>query len=273
MHQFVSFNRQILRAENAFVSAVASAALYGKGVFTTLAVRDGQPFLWEKHRRRLSRNAETLQIDLAEFDEKTIRTALAELIEKNKFRNGRARITFFDENSSGIWNFTADKKPSFLITTADLQPVPENLRLTVSPFRVNSASPLAGVKSCNYLEKILALNEAKNRGFDEAVQLNERGAVASACLANVFWLHEKKLFTPPLAAGCLAGTTREFLLENLKKAGKPECFEVESGLRTLLNADAIFLTSAGLNIARIAEFDGRVYERQDTNATEIIDLI
>ena len=273
MHQFVSFNRQIKRAENAWISAAATAALYGQGVFTTIAVRNKLPFLWEKHWRRLTVNAEKLQIDLSEFDEKTIANALAELIAKNKFTNGRARITFFDESPGVIWNFESGKKTSFLITTADLQPTLENLRLTVSPFRVNSASPLAGVKSCNYLEKILVLSEAKKRGFDEAVQTNERNAVASACLANIFWLASGKLFTPPLAAGCLAGTTREFLLEELKKVGKLECFEVESDLESLRNADAIFLTSVGLNIAQVAEFDERAYKRKSIELKEIINLM
>lgn len=272
-HRFVAFNRQILRAENASIPAASAAALYGSGVFTTVAVSNAQPFLWEKHWRRLTANAETLGIDLSEFDEKTIKNALIELIEKNKFTNGRARITFFDESASGIWHFESNKKTGFLIMTADLKPAPENLRLTVSPFRVNTASPLASVKSCNYTEKILALDEAKTRGFNEAVQLNERGAIATACFANVFWLEQEKLFTPPLAAGCLAGTTREFFLDEIKKNGKLECFEVESDLEVLRSADAIFLTSAGLNIARVAEFDGRVYEREHTGASEIIDLI
>jgi branched-subunit amino acid aminotransferase/4-amino-4-deoxychorismate lyase len=273
MHQFVSFNRQILRAENASISAAASAALYGKGVFTTIAIGDAQPFLWEKHWRRLTANAAVLQINLSEFDEKTTQTALAELITKNKFTKGRARITFFDESSSNIWNFEAAERTSFLITTADLKPMPEKLRLTVSPFRINSASPLAGVKSCNYLEKISALSEAKKRGFDEAVQLNERGGIASACMANIFWLAKGKLFTPPLAGGCLAGTTREFLLERLIKSEKLECFEAESDLQSLRNADAIFLTSAGLNVIQVAEFDGRIYAGKYADITNIIDLI
>lgn len=273
MHTFVSFNNQIIRAEDASISAAASAAIYGKGVFTTLGVQHGQPFLWEKHWRRLNENAEKLEIDLAAFDEKIMKNALAEITKVNNLTNGRARITFFDESPSRIWNFASGKKTSFLITTADAKPISENLRLTVSPFRVNSASPLAGVKSCNYLEKILALSESKKRGFNEAVQLNERGTIVSACMANIFWLSDEKLYTPPLVAGCLAGTTREFLMEEMKKAGKFECSELETGLRFLRNADAIFLTSAGLNIVQVAEFDGRVYNRKYSEITEIIDLI
>jgi branched-subunit amino acid aminotransferase/4-amino-4-deoxychorismate lyase len=135
--------------------------------------------------------------------------------------------------------------------------VPADFRLTISPHHVNSASPLAGVKSCNYLEKQVALDEAKARGFDEAVQLNERGQIASVCMANIFWLKEERLYTPSLKTGCLAGTTREFVMENV------ECEETEDGPDSLAEAEAIFLTSAGLGIAAAAEFDGRLLPPSD----------
>ena len=112
-------------------------------------------------------------------------------------------------------------------------------------------SPLAGVKSCNYLENLLAFDDARKRGFDEALRLNERGEIASACMANIFWLLDGRLYTPSLATGCLRGTTREFIMENL------ECHETEASLEILNEADAIFLTSAGIGIAEISELDGR----------------
>jgi branched-subunit amino acid aminotransferase/4-amino-4-deoxychorismate lyase len=107
------------------------------------------------------------------------------------------------------------------------------------------------VKSCNYLEKILAKGEAKRRGFDEAIQLNERSEIVSACMANVIWQKHGRLFTPSLKTGCLGGTTREFVLEN------SDCDEVEVGLEELRSADEIFLTSAGIGIVQVAEFEGR----------------
>ncbi|MEO6589891.1 MAG: aminotransferase class IV, partial [Pyrinomonadaceae bacterium] len=119
----------------------------------------------------------------------------------------------------------------------------------ISPFLVNSTSPLAGVKSCDYLENIIALEEAEQRGFDEAVRLNERGEIVSACMANIFWRKSGRLFTPLLKTGCLAGTMREFVLEN------EDGFEIKMSLDSLENADEIFLTSAGLGICKVSEFD------------------
>jgi 4-amino-4-deoxychorismate lyase len=241
MHKFISFNRQIISANDAKISAISSASLYGKGVFTTIAIYGGKPFLWEKHWRRLYENSGKLGIKL--IDEETCKTEILRLIEANKILNGRMRITFVDESASKIWQFPTENKTSFLIITADLREV-SNINLTVSPFTVNSTSPLANIKSCNYLEQILALEDAQNRGFNEAIRLNECGEITSAAMANIFWLKDEKLFTPSLKTGCLAGTTREFILENYK------CFEVENGLESLENADDIFLTSSGITIQR-----------------------
>ena len=154
MHRIVFFNQKILSASETNLPAVSSAALYARGVFTTVAIKDRKAFLWEKHWRRLKDNADRIGVDLSEFSENFFVSALDELIEKNEIENGRARITFFDESASRIWHFEMRRKTSVLMTTDDVREVRENLRLTISPFLVNSTSPLAGVKSCNYMENI-----------------------------------------------------------------------------------------------------------------------
>jgi branched-subunit amino acid aminotransferase/4-amino-4-deoxychorismate lyase len=246
------------------IPGLSSAALYGKGIFTTISILRGQPFLWEKHWRRLTNDSAKLGIDMAEFLESKVRDAVEDLIHLKKLTNGRARITFFDSSSSKIWPFDSTAKTSLLIMTGDPRPVPVNFRLTESPYPVNSLSPLAGVKSCNYLENILALDEAKGHGFDEAVRVNERGEVTSGVMANVFWLRDDVLYTPSLKTGCLAGTSREFVLENLVAR------EVEATIDDLKAADAIFLTSAGLGVVQAAEFDSRSFNPTDHAVTRLL---
>ena len=223
--------------------------LYGKGIFTTIAIRDGEPFLWEKHWRRLTDNAAKVGIDLAEHAEVKTRDALEKSIATNNLTCGRARITFYDESLSEIWLGGDEHKTTLSIIVAEHRIIPQPFKLTVSPYIVNSRSPLAGVKSCNYLENILALDEATTRDFHEAVRVNELGQITSGCMANVFWLKDEKLYTPILATGCLAGTTREFVLENC------DCEEVEVAINELDSVDAIFLTSAGIGVINVAQFD------------------
>ena len=240
MNARVSYNFRILPAENTFLTAVSAAALYGKGVFTSIAVYNSKPFLWEKHWYRLSENASKMGIELGDLSEKTVKHALTDLILLNGLKTGRARVTIFDEAAGKLWNFESNKKTSLLITTADFQAAKDEFRLTVSPFPVNSKSPLAGIKSCNYMENLLALEDARRRGFDEAIRLNEKSEIVSVSMANIFWVRRAKIFTPSLETGCLAGTTRALLMENFPVS------ETSSILEELSNADEIFLTSAGI---------------------------
>ncbi len=249
MHPFVVYNQNIISFEEARLSAISNAALYGKGVFTTVAIYNQKPFLWEKHWRRLFANAKKISIKFSESNEKTIQHALSEIIKANNVKSGRARITIFDSTTSSIWHSNSNADPNCLIQTADFRLVKKNFRLIVSPFRLNSTSPLANVKSCNYLENTLALEKALAENFDEAIRLNERGEIVSACLANVFWKKGKMIFTPRIETGCLEGTTREFILENFAVE------EVVAELNNLKNADAIFLTSAGIGIVKVKIFD------------------
>lgn len=264
MHKYVHFDGQIVQASGAAIPAVTNAALYGKGVFTTLAIYDGQPFIWKKHWRRLCENGNKISIDLSAHSEENVRTRLGEILEKNKVANSRARITFFDGSSGKIWADEKQPKTTLLITTGEFRPLNEDLRLTISAYRINTHSPLTGVKSCNYLDKMLALDEAKARGFDEAIQINERGFIVSAIMANVFWLKDSTLYTPTLKSGCLAGTTRELVLENM------HCEEVEETIETLYSAEHIFLTSAGLGVVEAKEFSKRKLE---TVHHPILDLL
>jgi branched-subunit amino acid aminotransferase/4-amino-4-deoxychorismate lyase len=267
VHDHVFLNNEIIPVKDARISAVSAASLYGKGVFTTIAIYSDQPFLWEKHWRRFKNDAGKLKIDLAGNSEDKIKGALAQIVQDNSVVNGRARITVFDESQSNIWAAEATQRASLLITTGDLRPLPNNFRLTISPYRINSHSPLTGIKSCNYLDKILALDEAKAKGFDEAIQFNERGVVTSATMANVFWLDGDILCTPSLDTGCLPGTTREFVMENIA------CREVDAAMDEMLSADAIFLTSVGLGVAQIAEFESRLLEKIEHPILELLPKI
>lgn len=227
--------------------------LYGAGVFSTVAIASGQPVLWEKHWKRLASNAEKLGIEISEFSSDAVLDRVMNEVRANRLELGRARITFHDERPAELWRSKDDLKggTTLSIIVGETRPLPGKLRLSYSPFPINSRSALAGIKSCNYLEPQLSLNEARIRGFHEAIRLNENRIVTGACMANVFWLRDGGLFTPALATGRLAGTTREYILENLA------CEEVEAGSGDLDTAEAIFLTSARLCIAQVAEFESR----------------
>src|SRR5215210_6561166 len=213
MHQHVILNRRLLEARRARLHAVTSAALYGRGVFTTVAVHRGRPFLWDAHWARLLAHAERAGVE-CDYGDNEAALLLSRLVESNEVSEGRARVHLLARAVRGRWKTGDEERASdLLMMTADAWPAPETLALTVSPYRVNTCSPLAGVKTVNRLEQIMAWEEARSRDFDEAVVCNERGEVACATTANLFWVKHGTVHTPALTTGALAGTTRARVIE------------------------------------------------------------
>lgn len=263
MHSRIILNNQLLDAARARLPAITPAALYGRGVFTTLAVHNGHPFLWHEHWTRLMAHADRAGVDLSSLDEKQTRALLTRLIKANNVSEGRARITLLANASrDGIWNLNGASEEAetlLLIMTGERDaPSADVLALTVSPYRINTLSPLVGVKSVNYLEHIIAWEEARARDFHEAVMLNERGEVVSATMANIFWVRNGALHTPALSTGALAGTTRARILTLAEELGVP-VVEGVNELAQVGDADEIFLTSAGLGVAIVTTFDFHNY--------------
>ncbi len=251
----------MVEATKARVAPVSSAMLYGRGVFTTLAIYNSQPFLWPKHWQRLATHATKLDIDHTGCTEKNVGEALQKLIAVNQVKEGRARVILLARHGRDIWKTKAPgaKKTDLLIMTGDTQKIPQTgLSLAVSPYRANTVSPLTGIKSLNYLDHVLAWEEAQSRDFDEAVVLNERGEIVSATTANLFWAKNGTLHTPTLSTGALAGITRECVIDIANKHFIP-LLEGIYEMTDLTDADEIFLTSSSLGVAPVTTFDFRRY--------------
>lgn len=261
MHPHIIHNNRLVEAAKDRLASVTPATLYGRGVFTTLAIHHRQPFLYAAHWARLTEHAVRAGVDRSEYTEATVRDLLLKLIEANKVKDGRARITLLAAAEHGIWRVKGleTRKTDLLIMTGEAHVASEDgLALTVSPYRANTLSPLAGIKSVNYLEHILGWEEARSRDFDEAVTLNERGEVVSATIANIFWVTDGTIHTPALATGALAGTTRARISELAGELSIP-LVEGVYDLSDLGDADEIFLTSAGQGVAIVTTFDFHRY--------------
>ncbi|WP_040845960.1 aminotransferase class IV, partial [Nitrospirillum viridazoti] len=129
-------------------------------------------------------------------------------------------------------------------------PLPPARVVTATVTRRNEHSPLSGVKSLNYLDQILARNEAAARGADDAVLLNIAGQVACATAATLFAMVDGALVTPRLCPAPLPGTRRAAVLAAL---GGEE--------RTLVPADLscateVFFTSS-LMVRPVVTLDGQ----------------
>jgi branched-subunit amino acid aminotransferase/4-amino-4-deoxychorismate lyase len=261
MHPVIYLNKVMLEATKARVAPVSSAMLYGRGVFTTVAIYNSKPFLWPEHWRRLKAHAERLKVDCSGTGENNVGEALRKLVAVNQVRNGRARVILLARSGRDVWKPKKEgaRKTDLLIMTSEAQKIsPAGMSLAVSPYRFNTFSPLVGIRSLNYLEQVLSWEEALGRDFDEAVMLNERGEIVSATMANILWVKDGTLHTPALSTGAIAGITRAAVIELAVKQFIP-VIEGVYELADLADADEIFLTSASLGVAFVNTFDFRQY--------------
>jgi branched-subunit amino acid aminotransferase/4-amino-4-deoxychorismate lyase len=262
MHARIIHNDRLLELSKASLPALTSATLYGRGVFTTLAVYRGQPFLWPEHWMRLVAHAERCGVRAGHFEQETVGRALVRLIKENEVEEGRARITLLMRAVRGVWRragSAGELETDLLIMTGDARPAPEEgLALTISPYRLNTLSPLTGIKSVNYLEHIIGWEEARARDFHEAVVLNERGEIASATMANIFWVTRGTIHTPALVTGALSGTTRARVIALAEELAFP-LVEGTYDTSDLGDADEIFLTSSAHGVGLVTTYDFHRY--------------
>jgi branched-chain amino acid aminotransferase len=254
IHRFVFHNGRLLPIEQVRLSPGQAGLLSGWGLFTTIRIAEGIPFAFERHWKRLERDAARTHCPFL-FEEEIVRGQLSEVLRANEVREGCARI-YVVYNQVGFWHSDESlPRVDLLIYSSDLPSYREPIRLGLHEHGRHAASPLAGVKVTSWLNNVWNLYEAQHAGFDEVVLLNERGEVAECTAANIFCVRGGRVTTPPLAAGCLEGVTRGILLEIGAGAGAP----VEE--RTLLPedlyaAEEVFISSTNRSLLAVSEING-----------------
>ncbi|MCI0491007.1 MAG: aminotransferase class IV [Blastocatellia bacterium] len=274
MDRSIYYNGRVIDATEARVSPTVAGLLYGWGVFTTARIYDGQVFALDRHWERLLRDSEKARVPLP-LDIRELKRAMDELISVNLTRQGRVRITVLRGDAGGLrkkslWRIEQGPEAETLIfTSAEQTPRRRDLTITLSPYRLLSSGPLAGVKCTAMLDNLLAYEEARSRGFAEAIMLNERGEMTGATAANLFWVERDEIFTPSQATGSIAGVTRGMVYLIARKMG---IHLVEGGfpVQRLLDASEVFLTSTAREIASVASFDIKHYDRKQARVTRHI---
>jgi branched-chain amino acid aminotransferase len=108
----------------------------------------------------------------------------------------------------------------------------------------------------NYLNSIIATQEAKRSGYDEAILLDHNGNVSEAPGENIFIVREGQLITPPLSSSALNGITRDAIIK-IAKDLEIDVAETEIARSELTISDEIFLTGTAAEITPIISMDGK----------------
>lgn len=234
-------------AGSACLLVTDGAIVCGQGVFETLAAYEGKPFLVQAHLNRLRHAASVL--DLRCPTDADLIGAMDAALTANGLQasaKARLRITLTSPPGGLSWFVEASLPPRH----------PEAAKVITIPFARNERGALAGLKTINYGENVVALNLARLAGADEAIFGNTRDELCEGTWANVFVYRDGQYLTPPLSSGCLPGVTRALVLDLCRDLGLGgrEC---AIPLPSLSGIDGAFLTSSLREIQRISSVDGR----------------
>jgi branched-chain amino acid aminotransferase len=228
--------------------------LLGDGLFETMRADRGRvPFL-DRHLDRLEAGAAVLGIPLPRSRD-AIAEACLEVLDANQLGDRLAAVRLTLSRGPGPRGLAppADPTPTLLIAATPIADgAPSPARVVISGIRRNEHSPLSGTKSLNYLDNVLALREACERGADEAILCNTAGRLACASAANLVLVRDGALLTPGLEEGALPGITRAILLEIALDLGIP-AEQARLPTSALERADEALLTNSLLGIRPIVQ--------------------
>jgi len=258
MSEIVYLNGTLIPRNQAMISVMDYGFLYGFGLFETMRAYGGYVFRLDSHLGRLVRSAEILELPIKALE---LKSAVMDTIQANRLSDARIRIAISIGEGEMIPDSSTCHKPTVLILAGHYQPYPEQVyqkgfRTVVSSIRRNSQSPLSKLKTANYLESILARQEARAAGVDEALCLNEKGLLAEASMSNIFLVNDGILQTPREENGILPGITREVVLELASQLGI-STFEQDIRLEKVFQAQEAFLTNSLIEIMPLTEVDGK----------------
>ena len=243
-------NGSLLDAAHAHVGVNDRGFTLADGVFETVRARARQPLWLADHLARLRNGAALLGIPVP-FDDAAIEAGLRALLSGAGLDGAALRLTLTRGEAAlrGLWPPGEPVRPTLLATVAALPPARAVRAIVAVSTCRNERSPLAGIKSLNYGDHVLARREAQERGADDAILLNTTGRAACASVSNVFAKIGGGWCTPPLSDGALPGIARERLLRLTRIE------ERSMSAAELRRADAIVTTNS-LRCASVVALDG-----------------
>ena len=252
----VWLNGQLVDADQAKLPIDDHGLIVGDGAFETLKTSNGMAFAVTRHLVRLKRSLDALAIAMP--NEQTLRDAIAETVAAAGHDEARIRLTV-TAGSGSLGSGMPGGAPSVFVAVTELAPKADPIAITV-PWTRNERGATAGLKTTSYAENVRSLRVAKEAGASEALMANTRDELCEGTGTNVFVVIDGEAITPPLSSGCLAGITRELVLEVADVTERALPFDV------LQTADEIFLTSSTRDVQGLTQIDGRALQAGNTTS-------
>ena len=264
LSKYVWFDGKYVLTEKAHVPITTHAIHYGTSIFEGIRGYWNNENLYifrlDEHVKRFRRSGMFYNISL-NFSDKEITDAIVGICRKNKIRKSCYIRPFYFVGDYGINLHVTEKAPTnvaiFTFPFGDLFNKNGITAGVVSWRKFSDVStPPQAKMGGNYLNSIIATQEAKRNNFDEAILLDQNGNVSEAPGENIFIVREGQLITPSLNSSALEGITRDAII----RVGKDldiDVIERDIARSELLMSDEIFLTGTAAEITPVIVMDSR----------------
>ena len=265
LSKFVWLDGKYVTLDKAKVPVTTHAIHYGTSIFEGIRAywNSKNLFLFrlEDHMKRFRNSGKFYSISL-NFTNKQIENAIINLCKKNNMKKSCYIRPFYFVGDYGINLHVTEKAPTnvaiFMFPFGDLFNK-KGITAGVSSWRkfsVSSTPPQAKMGG-NYLNSILATQEAKRNGYDEAILLDKLGNVSEAPGENIFIVKDDEIITPPLSSSALAGITRDSIFKLAEDRGYKVVIR-EITRSELYIADEVFLSGTAAEITPIIRIDQNI---------------
>ena len=262
LSKYIWFDGKLIPLDKAKIPVTTHAIHYGTSIFEGIRAywnsKNLYVFRLDDHVKRFRNSGKFYNIAL-NFSDRQIEKAVTDLCKKNKIKKSCYIRPFYFVGQHGINLHVTKKAPThtaiFSFPFGDLFNK-NGISATISKWRKFSdlSTPTQAKMGGNYLNSILATQDAKQRGFDEAILLDQSGNVSEAPGENIFLVKNNRLVTPPLSSSALDGITRKSII-TLAKDMKLKIKVRKVSKKELKLADEIFLSGTAAEITPIVTID------------------
>ena len=260
------FDGKMVEWRDATIHVLTHTLHYGMGVFEGLRAYKGEQgtaiFRLQAHTDRLFESANIMNMEIP-FDKETLNKAQLAAVADNHLQSAYIRpMCFYGSEGMGL---RADNLKVHVMVAAwewgaylGQDSLDNGIRIRKSTFIKNDSHPSMYLAKANgnYINSMLALDEAMSKGYDEALLLDSKGNVAEGSGENIFMINDGVLYTPTLVAS-LNGITRNTIMTLAKEQGY-DVVETTIKIEQLYDADEVFFTGSAAEVTPIREIDDNV---------------
>ena len=257
------FDGEMVDWRDAKIHVLTHTLHYGMGVFEGLRAYKAEQgtavFRLQAHTDRLFESAAHMNMSIP-FDKETLNVAQMSAVRENNLESAYIRpMCFYGSEGMGL---RADNLRVHVMIAAwewgaylGQEALDNGIRIRKSSFVKNDSHPSMYLAKANgnYINSMLALDEAMSKGYDEALLLDSKGNVAEGSGENIFMINDGVLYTPELTAS-LNGITRNTIMTLAKESGY-DVVETTIKIEQLYDADEVFFTGSAAEVTPIREID------------------